>query len=96
MVFNNAIGRWPNGLVRPSEESDRKGVVEACFVVTDGDDQKLAFIYHREEPGQRAAAKLPTKEQARQIAANIARLPKVLRKEWRAALATSYLYLTGV
>lgn len=49
--------------------------LEACFVVIDSDGQKLAFIYHREEPGQRAAAKLPTKQQARQIAANIARLP---------------------
>jgi hypothetical protein len=68
--------------------------LEACFVVTDSDGQKLAFIYHQDE--QRAAAKLPTKEQARQIAANIARLPEVLRKEWRAALATSYLYKAGV
>ena len=70
--------------------------LEACFVVIDSDGQKLAFIYHREEPGQRAAAKLPTKEQARQIAVSITRLPEVLRKEWRAALATSYLYSTGV
>lgn len=69
--------------------------LEACFVVIDSDGQKLAFIYHRDEPGQRAA-KLPTKEQARQIAGNIARLPEVLRKEWRAALATSYLYKAGV
>jgi hypothetical protein len=69
--------------------------LEACFVVTDSAGQKLAFIYHG-ELGRGAAAKLPSKEQARQVAANIARLPEVLRKEWRAALATSYLYKTGV
>ena len=53
--------------------------LEACFVVVDSDGQKVAFIYHWDEPGQRVAAKLPTKEQARQIAANIARLPDLLR-----------------
>jgi len=50
----------------------------AAFVVTDGDGQKLAYVYYEEESGRRSAAKLLTKDEARRIAANIAKLPEVL------------------
>jgi hypothetical protein len=50
--------------------------LEACFVVVDGAEQKLAFIYFEDELGRRAAAKLLTKDEARRIAANIAKLPE--------------------
>jgi hypothetical protein len=53
--------------------------LEACFVLIDGAGQKLAFIYFEEDPGRRAAAKLLTKDEARRIAANIAKLPKLLK-----------------
>jgi hypothetical protein len=36
---------------------------------------KLAFVYYEEEPGRRSAAKLLTKDEARKIAANVAKLP---------------------
>ena len=54
--------------------------LEACFVVKDSPGQKLAYVYDEEESGRRSVLKLPTKDEARRIAPNIAKLPELVRK----------------
>jgi len=52
-----------------------------CYIVRDADGQQLAYVYYENEPGRRSAAKLLTRDEARRIAAKIAKLPNLLRKD---------------
>ena len=53
---------------------------DACFIVRDKNGQGLGYFYFEEEPGRRTAANMLTKDEARRLVVNFAKLPEPVRR----------------
>ena len=54
---------------------------EESFVIWDANGQALAYVYFEDEESRRSVMNRPTRDEARRIAVNIAKLPVFIEAE---------------
>jgi hypothetical protein len=64
----------------PDEERSRSVAAPERQTLRDANNFAVAYVYFESEPGRRVAANLMTKDEARRIAAGIAKLPELLKR----------------
>jgi hypothetical protein len=70
--YRNDVSTFPC----PWTAEEYRGI---SYIVRDANNFPVAYVYFDTEPGRRAAANLMTKDEARKIAAGIAKLPELLK-----------------
>ena len=73
MEYNRSHARAP--LPAPWTVEEYRGI---SYIVRDANNFAVAYVYFANEPGRRATAGLMTKDEARKVAAGIAKLPDLL------------------
>jgi hypothetical protein len=74
--IGNCYGRPPRRFPSPWHAD----TIPGGYVVRDASGQSIAYVYRRETEVETRQANVLTKDEARRIAANIARLPELLGK----------------
>jgi hypothetical protein len=74
---------WPSDKQRPARRFPQPWAIDEhaeCFIVCDAAGRHLGYFYYDDERHRRSINKRLAKDQSRRIAANIAKLPVLLRR----------------
>ena len=80
LLIGQPFLRVPTAMIRRFPAPWTVEEMPGGFKVLDANGEALAYVYAREEAAAAAIAKVLTMDEARRIAANIAKLPELLNR----------------